>query len=130
MEGRNQNWKKLGSSTCKTNLVPLWLIPFLPKFGALGVQASRLSHERGGLHRAVWKAIGSIHYPIDLFTRRYIATTIDSVTRTLESAPLAVDVARAFLLMSIGLRSTWVGKGSPFCLAWSCEWGSGCNFFY
>ena len=45
------------------------VIPFLPKFGALGVQASRVNHERGGLHRAVWKAFGSIHYPIDLFTR-------------------------------------------------------------
>ena len=44
------------------------VIPFLPKFGALGVQASRLSHECGGLHRAVWKAVGNIHYPIDLFT--------------------------------------------------------------
>ena len=45
----------------------------LPKFEALGVKASRLSHERGGLHRAVWKAVGSIYYPIDLFTRRYAA---------------------------------------------------------
>ena len=41
-----------------------------PKVWALGVQASRLSHERGGLHYAVWKAVGRIHYLIDLFTRR------------------------------------------------------------
>ena len=29
-----------------------------------------------------------------------------------------LHVARTFLLMAIGLGSTWVGKGSPFCLAW------------
>ena len=29
-----------------------------------------------------------------------------------------LHVARAFLLMVMGLGSTWVGKGSPFCLAW------------
>ena len=42
--------------------------PFPPKFGAFGVQASRLSHERSGLQRAVWKGVGNIHYPIGLFT--------------------------------------------------------------
>ena len=29
-----------------------------------------------------------------------------------------VHVARTFLLMATGLGSTWVGKGSPFCLVW------------
>ena len=29
-----------------------------------------------------------------------------------------LHVARAFLLMATGLGSIWVGKGSPFCLAW------------
>ena len=29
-----------------------------------------------------------------------------------------VHVAKTFLLMAIGLGSTWVGKGALFCLAW------------
>ena len=29
-----------------------------------------------------------------------------------------LHVGRAFLLMATGFGSTWVGKGSPFCLAW------------
>ena len=29
-----------------------------------------------------------------------------------------LHVARAFLLMAIGLVSIWVGKGFPFCSAW------------
>ena len=29
-----------------------------------------------------------------------------------------LHVARAFLLAAIGLGSMWVGKCSPFCLAW------------
>ena len=80
-------------------------------WGPLGVQASRLSHERGGLHRAVWKAIGSIHYPIDLFTRRYAALSTP-VTRM--KALHKLHVTRAFCLMVAGLGNTWVGKSSPF----------------
>ena len=29
-----------------------------------------------------------------------------------------LHVARVFLLMATRLGSTWVGQGSPFCLAW------------
>ena len=29
-----------------------------------------------------------------------------------------LNVAKTFLLMATGLGSMWVGKGSPFCLAW------------
>ena len=29
-----------------------------------------------------------------------------------------LHVAKIFLLMAIGLGSTWVGKGSQFCSAW------------
>ena len=65
------------------------VIPFLPKFGALGVPTSRLSHERGGLHRAVWKAVGSIHYPIDLFTQWYATGT--KVLHQLHVAKASVD---------------------------------------
>ena len=72
MEGRNQNWKTQEAALAK-RIQYLYGDPFLPKFGALGVQAFRLSHERGGLHCAVWKVVGSIHYSIDLFTRRYTA---------------------------------------------------------
>ena len=32
--------------------------------------------------------------------------------------PHELHVAKTFLLMATGLGSTWVGKASPFCLAW------------
>ena len=47
--------------------------PIFIKIVALEVQFSHLSHERGSLDRAVWKAVGSIHYPIDLPGRCYLA---------------------------------------------------------
>ena len=36
IEGRNQNWKKPGSSTCKTSSVPLWWYPFSQSLAHLG----------------------------------------------------------------------------------------------
>ena len=36
MEGKNQNWKKPRSSTCKTNPLPLWWYPFSKSLGHLG----------------------------------------------------------------------------------------------
>ena len=72
MEGRNQNY--IGR---KGEVAPVKRISYLygdhlsPKVGALGVQRSRLNDECGGLLCAVWKAISNVHYPIDLFNRRY-----------------------------------------------------------
>ena len=45
-----------------------------------------------------------------------VPCAVDSVTRMKVLHEL--HVARAFLLMATGIGSMWVGKGSPFCLAW------------
>ena len=56
----------------KTNSLPLWCYPF-SQSRCTWVRASRLSHERRGPHCAVWKAVSSIHSPMDLHTRWHIA---------------------------------------------------------
>ena len=71
-ERKSQNYTRRNQEAAPTKRIPyLYGNTLSPKVGALGVQASRLSHKRNGQHRAVWKAVGNIHYPIDLFTRRY-----------------------------------------------------------
>ena len=73
-KGRNQNYTRRNQEAAPAKRIPYLSGDTLSlKVGALGVQASFLSHERGGLHCAVSKAVGSIHYPIDLFTRPYAA---------------------------------------------------------
>ena len=78
-ENKTMQWKEEIRIGRNQEVAPAKRIQYLygntlsPKIGALGVQTSRLSHECGGLHRVVWKGIGSIHYPIDLFTQRYAA---------------------------------------------------------
>ena len=47
-----------------------------------------------------------------------VCYTIDFVIRNLAKVLHELHVARASLLMATGLGSTWVGKGSLFCLAW------------
>ena len=44
--------------------------------------------------------------------------TLHYQLRNCDSMLHELHVARAFLLMAIGLGSTWVGKGAPFCSAW------------
>ena len=41
---------------------------------------------------------------------------VDSITRT--KVPHELSVNKASFLMVARLRSTWVEKGSPFCLVW------------
>ena len=59
MEDRNQNYTGRKWEAAPAKQIPhLCSDPLPPKVGALGIQASRHSPERCGLHLAVWKAVG------------------------------------------------------------------------
>ena len=74
MEGKNQNYTRRNQEATLAKRIPYLYGDILsPEVGVLRVQASCLSHESGGVRCVVWKAVGSIHYPIDLFTQWYAA---------------------------------------------------------
>ena len=43
---------------------------------------------------------------------------VNSVIGTLSKVLHELHITKASMLMLRGLRNTWVGKGSSFCLAW------------
>ena len=84
MEYRNQNYTGRNWEATPTKQIPhLCSDPLPPKVGALGIQASRHNPERRGLHRVVWKAVGSNPFS-NQSPHPMVCYAVDSVTGTLD----------------------------------------------
>ena len=99
-----------------------------PKVRALGVQAPRHGPERGGLHGAVWKAIGSNPFS-DRPPHTMVRCSVDAVTGTLHKMLHELHVARGLFLVGLGPGEHMDGERFPVFFGLACELGSGRNVF-